>query len=85
MIVDNDGDAWIMAGPHTGVQKLRAFVTGGRKDAAAGRAGLSLLWRHGPTAGFVHRLTLLKRPAYGRAGVDCLRHRMRATFPGEAA
>jgi hypothetical protein len=25
----------------------------------------------------------LERPAYGRAGVDFLRHRMRATSPGE--
>jgi hypothetical protein len=36
--------------------------------------------------GFIHRLKLLKRQAYGRAGVDFLRHRLlgrRLNPPGE--
>jgi hypothetical protein len=59
----DDCDAWITAGPRTGVQELRAFVTGWLKDEAAVRAGLSLVWSHGPTAGFIHRLTRRKRQA----------------------
>jgi transposase len=55
------------------------------KDAAAVRAGLSLIWSNGPTEGFVPRLKLLKRQDYGRAGVDFLRHRILAPSAGAAA
>jgi transposase len=55
------------------------------KDEAAVRAGLSLVWSNGPTEGFIHRLKLLKRQAYGRAGVDFLRHRLLAPSAREAA
>jgi transposase len=48
------------------------------KDEAAVRAGLSLAWSNGPMEGFIHRLKLIKRQAYGRAGVDFLRHRILA-------
>jgi transposase len=71
-------DAWVTAVQHTGVKELRAFVKGLLKDAAAVRAGLSLVWSNGPTEGFIHRLKLLTRQAYGRAGVDFWRHRMLA-------
>ena len=37
-------DAWVTAVQHTGVKELRAFVRGLLKDAAAVRAGLSLVW-----------------------------------------
>jgi transposase len=81
----HDFDAWVAAVQRTGVKELRAFVTGLLKDAAAVRAGLSLVWSNGPTEGFVHRLKLLKRQAYGRAGVDFLRQRILATPTREAA
>jgi transposase len=80
----HDFDAWVATVQHTGVKELRAFVTGLLKDAAAVRAGLSLVWSNGPTEGFVHRLKLLKRQAYGRAGVAFLRQRILAT-PSKAA
>jgi transposase len=35
--------------------------------------------------GFIHRLKLLKRQAYGRAGVDFLRHRLLAPSARKAA
>jgi transposase len=69
-------DAWITEVQRHGVKELRAFVRGLLKDAAAVRAGVSLRWSNGPTEGFVNRLKLLKRQAYGRAGVDFLRHRI---------
>jgi transposase len=78
-------DAWIAAVEQTGVKELRAFAKGLLKDAAAGRAGLSLVWSNGPTEGHLHRLKLIKRQAYGRAGVDCLRHRILAPSAGVAA
>jgi len=81
----DDVDAWIRDVQHTGVKELRAFVKGVLKDAAAVRAGLSLVWSNGPTEGFVHRLKLVKRQAYGRAGVDLLRHRILAPSAGAVA
>jgi transposase len=78
-------DAWIAAVQQTGVKELRAFVKGLLKDAAAVRAGLSLVWSNGPTEGYIQRLKLIKRQAYGRAGVDFLRHRILAPSAGMAA
>jgi transposase len=78
-------DAWVTAVQHTGVKELRAFVKGLLKDEAAVRAGLSLVWSNGPTEGFIHRVKLLKRQAYGRAGVDFLRHRLLAPSARKAA
>ena len=78
-------DAWATAVQQAGVKELRAFAKGLLKDAAAVRAGLSLVWSNGPTEGFIHRLKLLKRQAYGRAGVDFLRHRILRPSAGAAA
>jgi transposase len=81
----HEWEAWVTEVQQTGVKELRRFVQGLRKDEAAVRAGLSLVWSHGPTEGFIHRLKLLKRQAYGRAGVDFLRHRILAPSVGAAA
>jgi transposase len=78
-------DAWIAAVQQTGVKELRAFAKGLLKDAAAVRAGLSLVWSNGPTEGFIHRLKLIKRQTYGRAGIDFLRHRILEPSAGTAA
>jgi transposase len=78
-------DTWIAAVQQTGVKELRAFAQGLLKDEAAVRAGLSLVWSNGPTEGFIHRLKLLKRQAYGRAGGDFLRHRILAPSTRAAA
>ena len=77
--------SWMTEVQQHGVKELRAFAKGLLKDAAAVRAGLSLSWSSGPTEGFVNRLKLLKRQAYGRAGVDCLRHRILPPCVGVAA
>jgi transposase len=78
-------DVWITEVQHTGVKELRAFAKGLLKDEGAVRAGLSLVWSNGPTEGFIHRLKLLKRQAYGRAGIDFLRHRILTPSVGAAA
>ena len=77
--------AWITAVQQHGVKERRAFVKVLLKEAAAVRAGWSLSWSNGPTAGFVNRLTGLKRQANGRAGVDFLRHRLLPPCAGVAA
>jgi hypothetical protein len=78
-------DTGITAGQGPGGKAWRAVVPGVRKAARARRAGLSLSGRNGPTAGVIPRLNLLKRPAYGRAGVAFWRHRRLATASEEAA
>jgi transposase len=78
-------DAWIVEVQQTGVKELRGFVQELLKDKAAVRAGLSLVWSNGPTERYIHRLKLIKRQAYGRAGVDFLRHRILAPSAGTAA
>jgi transposase len=57
---------------------MRRFVAGLKKDLLASRAGLTEEWSNGPMEGFVHKLKLLKRQGYGRAGFDLLRARMLA-------
>jgi transposase len=81
----DDFDAWITDVQQSGVKELRAFAKGLLQDAAAVRAGLSLGWSNGTTEGFVNRLKVLKRQAYGRAGVDFLRHRILPPSTGMAA
>jgi hypothetical protein len=46
---------------------------------------LSLIWSNGLTEGFIHRLKLIKRQAYERAGVDFLRHGILPLSAGIAA
>ncbi|HET9920650.1 MAG TPA: hypothetical protein VFQ30_12455 [Ktedonobacteraceae bacterium] len=46
------------------------------KEESAVQAGLTLAWSNGPAEGFLHRLKLLKRQAYSRAGVALLKQRM---------
>jgi transposase len=81
----DEWDAWVTEVQQTGVKEVRGFVQGLLKDEAAVRAGLSLVWSNGPTEGFIQRLKLLKRQAYGRAGVDFLRHRILAPSARAAA
>jgi transposase len=45
-------------------------------DEAASVAALQQPWSNGPVEGQVHRLKLIKRSMYGRAGFDLLRLRI---------
>jgi transposase len=40
------------------------------------KAGLTLAWSNGVTEGQIHRLKLVKRQGYGRAGFAFLRQRV---------
>jgi transposase len=71
-------DGWLEEADACGAPAMRNFAVGLRKDLAAVRAGLTEKWSNGPVEGFVHKLKLLKRQGYGRAGFDLLQARMLA-------
>ena len=55
---------------------LASFARRLRRDQHAVLAALELPWSNGPVEGQVHRLKLLKRQMYGRAGFDLLKLRV---------
>lgn len=55
---------------------LRAFAAGVRRDYDAVLASLCFPWSNGQVEGQVHRLKLVKRSMYGRAGFPLLRARV---------
>jgi transposase len=57
---------------------LRSLATGLRRDRDAVLAAILLRWSNGPVEGHVHRLKLIKRTMYGRAGFPLLRQRVLA-------
>lgn len=71
-------EAWLQEASRSGIAELRTFATGIRRDRAAVQASLTYEWSQGQVEGQVHRLKLLKRQSYGRAGFDLLRHRVLA-------
>jgi transposase len=64
---------WLEAASNT---SLHSFATSITRDRNAVQAALSLPWSNGPVEGQVHRLKLIKRQMYGRAGFDLLRLRV---------
>lgn len=66
---------WLAA---ASASELRGFVRGLRYDFEAVYAGIALPWSNGQVEGQVHRLKLVKRSMYGRAGFSLLRRRMLA-------
>lgn len=73
-----DLDGWLKDAEKSRSIAMRSFAAGLRKDLNAVRAGLTQKWSNGPVEGFVHKLKLLKRQGYGRAGFELLRARMLA-------
>ena len=55
---------------------LAGFALSVQRDEAAVMAALRLPWSNGPVESHVHRLKMLKRQMYGRAGFDLLRLRV---------
>lgn len=58
------------------VAELRRFAAGLETDRAAVQADLTLPGSNGQVEGHIHRLKLVKRTMYGRAGFDLLRRRV---------
>jgi transposase len=71
-----DLEAWIAEATHSSIPELARFARGLREDLTAIKAGLTLAWNNGVTEGHVHRLKLVKRQGYGRAGFALLRQRV---------
>ena len=69
-------EAWMAEAISSGIAELARFARGLQGDLIAIKAGLTLAWSNGATEGQVHRLTLVKRQGYGRAGVALLRQRV---------
>ena len=65
--------SWLAAAQQTG---LRSFAVGIERHQPAVEAAFRLPWSNGPVEGQVHRLKLIKRQAYGRAGFDLLKQRV---------
>lgn len=69
---------WLEEAEASSVPAMQRSAVGLNKDLDAVRVGLTEKWSNGPVEGFVHKLKLLKRQGYGRAGFDLLRARMLA-------
>lgn len=67
---------WMAEATDSGVAELARFARGFQDDLSAITAGLTLEWSNGVTEGQIHRLKLVKRQAYGRAGFALLRQRV---------
>jgi transposase len=80
-----DLEAWLAEATHRGSEALARFAPGLQDALMAIKAGLTLEWSHGTTAGQIHRLKLLKRPGYGRAGLALLRQRVLPAAEGRRA
>lgn len=70
-----DLDRWLKDADESHSTAMRSFAVDLRKDLDAIRAGLTEEWSNGCVEGFVHKLKLLKRQGYGRAGFELLRAR----------
>jgi transposase len=69
-------EAWMTEAIESEITALTRFARGLQEDLAAVKAGLTLAWSNGVTEGQIHRLKLVKRQGYGRAGFALLRQRV---------
>jgi transposase len=69
----HDLEAWNAEATDSGIAELARFARGLQDDLSAITSGLTLEWSNGATEGQVHRLKLVKRQGYGRAGFALLR------------
>jgi transposase len=69
-------EEWVERASASGIEKLKQFGVGLRRDWDAVVAGLTLEWSSGPVEGQVNRLKMVKRQMFGRAGLSVLRARM---------
>lgn len=69
-------EPWLKEATESEVPELRTFAKGIKHDQDAIHAALTYEWSQGQVEGQVHRLKLLKRQSYGRAGFGLLRHRV---------
>jgi transposase len=68
-------DSWLKDVRDSSVRHFLPFARSFERDKAAILAGLTLPYSTGPVEGHINRLKLIKREAYGRAGLSYLQHR----------
>ena len=68
-------DTWLKDVRASSVREFLTFARSVERDKAAILAGLTLPYSTGPVEGHINRLKLIKRQAYGRAGLSYLQHR----------
>ncbi len=68
-------DSWLKNVRASGIPQFLSFARSVEQDKAAILAGLTLPYSTGPVEGHINRLKLIKRQAYGRAGLSYLQHR----------
>jgi transposase len=71
-----DFETWREEARASGLPELKRFCDGLERDGAAVLAAIELPWSNGQVEGQVHRLKLIKRQMYGRAGFPLLRSRV---------
>ncbi len=69
-------DGWLEQASASAAAPFRNFAASLRRDYAAVRAGVTLVWSSGQVEGQVNRLKLIKRTMFGRAKLDLLRQRV---------
>jgi transposase len=67
---------WLARVAAASLPALGSFATGLQRDQAAVEAALTLPFHNGRTEGVNHKIKLLKRQTYGRAGFPLLRQRI---------
>jgi transposase len=68
-------ESWLKDVRASGIREFLTFASSIERDKAAIVAGLTLPYSTGPVEGHINRLKLIKRQAYGRAGLSYLQHR----------
>jgi transposase len=69
-------DPWLRRVGQSSSTDLHGFASGIKRDYAAVKMALSVLWSQGQVEGQITRLKLLKRQMYGRARFELLRSRV---------
>ena len=67
---------WMKRHWHTGIDSLKTFVIGIKKDYQAVRNTIRTNVTNGITEGFVNKLKAVKRMMYGRAGIKLLKRKL---------
>jgi transposase len=68
-------DTWLKDVRASRIREFLTFARSVERDKPAILAGLTLPYSTGPVEGHINRLKLIKREAYGRAGLSYLQHR----------
>lgn len=71
-----DLETWMAEAANSGLEEFIRLARVLYEDLEAIKAGLSLGWSNGPLDRPIHRLKMLKRQGYGRAGFALLRQRV---------